>query len=159
LTPIVSEDRSLLLGAHRVRARTAPLPAAAPVFATVRRGLGFLAARVAEASGTTVHTGVIARELARTATGWQLGGAQVGGGARIGPLAADAVVLAVPAGVARELLTPVAPYAAAALAGVPYASVGLVTLVYSDVRLPPGSGFLVPARQGTAVKAVTFLSG
>jgi oxygen-dependent protoporphyrinogen oxidase len=158
LTPIAAEDRSLLLGAHRVRARTAPLPAATPVFATVRGGLGFFAARVAEASGATVHTGVLARELTRTATGWRVGCARVGAGAGIGPLAADAVVLAVPAGAARELLTPVAPPAAAALAGVPYASVGLVTLVYADVRLPPGSGFLVPARQGTAVKAVTFLS-
>lgn len=80
------------------------------------------------------------------------------GGQTPEPLEADAVILAVPAGVARSLLRPHAPHAAAPLAGVPYASVGLVTLVYRDVTPPPGSGFLVPARAGTSVKAATFLT-
>ncbi|MCM3925533.1 protoporphyrinogen oxidase, partial [Frankia sp. AiPs1] len=42
LVPILAEDRSLLLGAHRVRARTAPAAAASttPLFASLRGGLG-----------------------------------------------------------------------------------------------------------------------
>jgi oxygen-dependent protoporphyrinogen oxidase len=171
LVPILAEDRSLLLGAHRVRARTAPVAAAppAPVFATVRGGLGGFAARVAEASGATVHTGVLVRRLAAVEGGWRVdvdlkGAAGPPGEVVTGPrgsasLDTDAVILAVPAGVARDLLTPVAPRAAAPLAGVPYASIGLVTLVYRDLDLPAGSsGFLVPARQGVTIKAATYLS-
>ena len=171
LVPILAEDRSLLLGAHRVRARTAPVAAAppAPVFATVRGGLGGFAARVAEASGATVHTGVLVRRLAVVEGGWRVdvdlkGAAGPPGEVVTGPrgsasLDTDAVILAVPAGVARDLLTPVAPRAAAPLAGVPYASIGLVTLVYRDLDLPAGSsGFLVPARQGVTIKAATYLS-
>ncbi|WP_462202836.1 protoporphyrinogen oxidase [Frankia sp. CcWB3] len=160
LVPIFAEDRSLLLGAHRVRARTGPATttSTAPLFATLRGGLGSFAARVAAQSGATVHTGVLVRSIAKTAGGWQVNCDRVGGADALGPFQADAVILAVPAGVARALLAPLAPHASAPLAGVPYASVGLVTLVYRDAAPPPGSGFLVPARAGTAVKAATFLS-
>ncbi|MBL7499329.1 protoporphyrinogen oxidase [Frankia sp. CNm7] len=170
LVPILAEDRSLLLGAHRVRARTAPVAATgpSPVFATVRGGLGTFAARVAEASGATVRTGMIARRLARVEGGWRVDVDEAGAAGDIGAvvtgprgnasLDADAVILAVPAGVARDLLTPIAPHAAAPLAGVPYASIGLVTLVYRDVDLPAGSGFLVPARERATIKAATYLS-
>ncbi|MBX6390828.1 MAG: protoporphyrinogen oxidase [Frankia sp.] len=168
LVPILAEDRSLLLGAHRVRARTAPQPSTtpAPVFASVRGGLGAFAARVAAASGATVRTGVTARRLTQVEGGWRVDVAPSGGAADEGTsagapqesLLADAVILAVPAGAAQELLSPIAPHAAAPLAGVPYASVGLVTLVYRDVDLPAGSGFLVPAGERAVVKAATFLS-
>ncbi|WP_035920971.1 protoporphyrinogen oxidase [Frankia sp. QA3] len=160
LVPILTEDRSLLLGAHRVRARTAPAASAptTPLFASLRAGLGSFAARLAERSGATVRTGVLVRAVERSAQGWRVVCARVGGGEAPEPLAADAVILAVPAGVARALLSPLAPHAAAPLAGVPYASVGLVTLVYRDITPPPGSGFLVPARAGTSVKAATFLT-
>jgi oxygen-dependent protoporphyrinogen oxidase len=162
LTPIAAEDRSLLLGAHRVRARTAPAPASTPVFASVRGGLGPFAARIAQACGAEIHTGVIVRGLERTEAGWRLACARPGPGGPgdSGPeqWSADAVVLAVPATAARGLLGPVAPHAAAPLAGVPYASVAVVTLAYRGVTLPPGSGYLVPAGRFAVVKAVTFWS-
>ncbi len=160
LVPILAEDRSLLLGAHRVRARTGPAPSAAatPVFASVRGGLGGFARRLAERCGATVRTGVSVRALERTASGWRVVCGRDRTGVTPEPLLADAVILAVPTGVARSLLRPIVPHAAAPLAGVPYASVGLVTLIYRDVTPPPGSGFLVPARAGTAVKAATFLT-
>jgi oxygen-dependent protoporphyrinogen oxidase len=42
---------------------------------------------------------------------------------------------------------------------VPYASIGLVTLLYRGVDLPPGSsGFLVPAGERAIVKAATYMS-
>ncbi|MBL7550343.1 protoporphyrinogen oxidase [Frankia sp. AgB1.9] len=171
LAPILAEDRSLLLGAHRVRARTAPVASAppAPVFATVRGGLGGFAARVAQASGAAVRTGVLVRRITRVEGGWRVDfdekgaagepGEVVTGPRGSGSLDADAVILAVPAGAARELLTPIAPHAAAPLAGVPYASIGLVTLVFRDIDLPAGSsGFLVPARERATIKAATYLS-
>jgi protoporphyrinogen/coproporphyrinogen III oxidase len=162
LVPIVAEDRSLLLGARRVRARTAP-PAAAstPVFASVRGGLGRFAATVASASGATIRTGVTARALAPAGPGWRVevttnGPAPAGGVTET--LDADAVVIAVPAPAARRLLEPLAPRAATALVGIPYASIAIVTLVYRDVAPPPGSGFLVPPTENAMIKAATFLS-
>ncbi|WP_066062322.1 protoporphyrinogen oxidase [Frankia sp. EI5c] len=158
LTPIATEDRSLLLGAHRVRARTGPAPAHTPVFASLRGGLGQFAEQVASSSGAQVRTGLMVRELRRTSEGWQVSCDPMGGGEVPAPITADAVILAVPAGAARDLLSPIAPHAAAPLAGVPYASVGLVTLLYRGASLPAGSGLLVPARSGLSIKAVTYLS-
>ncbi len=160
LVPILAEDRSLLLGAHRVRARTGPTGASpgAPVFASLRGGLGSFATRVAERCGATIRTGVPVRAVERTGAGWRVICGRTPGGQTPQPLEADAVILAVPAGAARSLLEPFAPHAATPLAGVPYASVALVTLVYRDVVAPAGSGFLVPAREGRSVKAATFLT-
>ncbi|MCK9900840.1 protoporphyrinogen oxidase [Parafrankia colletiae] len=158
LTPIATEDRSLLLGAHRVRARTGPATAHTPVFAALRGGLGPFAEQVAQSSGARIRTGLMARELRRTSDGWEVRCDPVGGGETPPPFAADAVIVAVPAGAARDLLTPLAPHAAAPLAGVPYASVGLVTLLYRGVTLPAGSGLLVPPRAGLSIKAVTYMS-
>ncbi|KLL11780.1 MULTISPECIES: protoporphyrinogen oxidase [Protofrankia] len=206
LTPIMSESRSLLLGAYRVRARTAPAdPATTPVFASVRGGLGRFAAAVADASEAEILLGTRVRRLSQTAAGWRLSlvgsgsgsgsgpravpdgtsgdtGTSSGPGADAGPAAgpgadlgadleanavdgpgawdvdADAVILAVPVPEARRLLSPVAPHVAAPLAAVPYTSVALITLLYRGVQLPPGSGYLVPPRQGNVMKAATFLS-
>ncbi|WP_322762114.1 protoporphyrinogen oxidase [Frankia sp. Cr2] len=179
LIPIMSEDRSLLLGAYRVRARTAPAdPVGTPVFASVRGGLGRFAAAVADTSEATIVLGASVRAVARTPSGWRLtvvgtgtpatpAASGAGGSDASGPGAggsdereidADAVILAVPVPVARALLARVAPHAAAPLAAVPYVSVALTTLLYRGARLPPGSGYLVPPRAGGVVKAATFVS-
>ncbi|WP_322779303.1 protoporphyrinogen oxidase [Frankia sp. Cas4] len=169
LIPIMSEDRSLLLGAYRVRARTAPAdPAGTPVFASVRGGLGRFAAAVADTSGATIVLGATVRAVGRTPSGWRLTVMDTGasdtpaapgaGGSGEREIDADAVILAVPVAVARALLARVAPHAAAPLAAVPYVSVGLTTLLYRGARLPPGSGYLVPPRAGGVVKAATFVS-
>jgi protoporphyrinogen/coproporphyrinogen III oxidase len=131
-----------------------------PVFTTLAGGLGTLPAAVAAGSGATVRTGAMTRELARAGTGgrWRL---------TIGPtraperLDADAVILAVPARPAGRLLAgvPGAGPAAAALGEFSYASMAIVTLAYrrgAFARPPQGSGYLVPAVDGRAVKAVTF---
>lgn len=72
----------------------------------------------------------------------------------------DGVVVALPAPAAARLLTDRAPAAAAELNAVEYASMALVTLAYrrDAVRLPAGSGFLVPPVDGHTVKASTFAS-
>ncbi|HLI36237.1 MAG TPA: protoporphyrinogen oxidase [Streptosporangiaceae bacterium] len=142
-----------------------PQPAAPrpPVFTTLAGGLGALPAAVAEASGATIMTRSMVRGLTRTPGGWRL---LTGSAARPEAIDADAVVLAVPARPASRLLAGVegASAAAAALGEIGYASMAIVTLAYPRSAFPgPGglaalscSGYLVPAVDGRAVKAVTF---
>ncbi len=132
--------------------------AAQPAFTTLTGGLGELPAALAAVSGAVVRTGTTVRELARTSGGWAL----IAGPA-VAPerIEADAVILALPARPASRLLAPVpgAGTAAAALASIEYASMAIVTLAYPVTAFPDpvtGSGYLVPAVDGRAVKAVTF---
>jgi oxygen-dependent protoporphyrinogen oxidase len=127
-----------------------------PVFTTLTGGLGMLPAALANASGADVRTNAMVRELARTATGWRL---TVGSADEPQQLDADAVIIAVPARPASRLLADVAGTAAAALGEIRYASMAIVTLAYREAAFGvpmPGSGFLVPAVDGRAIKAVTF---
>jgi len=127
----------------------------APVFVTLAAGLGLLPGTVAKASGAQVRTNAMVRELARTPDGWRL---TVGPAAGPQYLAADAVILATPATPAAKLLTVAVPQAAQALAEIPYASMAIITLAYKAEAFPATgrSGYLVPAVDGKAVKAVTF---
>jgi oxygen-dependent protoporphyrinogen oxidase len=131
-----------------------------PVFTTLAAGLGSLPSALATASGATVRTRAMVRELARTPDGWRL---TVGSAHAPEAVLADAVVLSVPARPASRLLAQVpggaAASAAAGLAEIKYASMAIITLAYPDSAFaapPRGSGFLVPAVDGRAVKAVTF---
>ena len=135
-----------------------PAPAR-PVFTTLSGGLGTLPPAVAARSGAAVRTGAMVRGLARTVTAdgerWRL---TVGPARAPERLDADAVILAIPARPASRLLGTV-PAAAAALGEIDYASMAIVTLAYpagAFPRRPQGSGYLVPAVDGRAVKAVTF---
>jgi protoporphyrinogen/coproporphyrinogen III oxidase len=127
-----------------------------PVFTTLTGGLGTLSPALAAGSGASVRTGAMVRELARTATGWRL---TVGSAHAPEWLDADAVIIAVPAVPAGRLLAGVSGPAAAALGEIRYASMAVVTLAYPVTAFPAavtGSGFLVPAVDGRAIKAVTF---
>jgi protoporphyrinogen/coproporphyrinogen III oxidase len=70
----------------------------------------------------------------------------------------DAVVLAVPAQPAARLLRGAHPEAAELVGRLDYASVALVRLAVPGAELPELSGFLVPAVEGYAVKALTIFS-
>ncbi|GLZ04629.1 protoporphyrinogen oxidase [Actinomadura sp. NBRC 104412] len=149
-----------LIGA--VRGIRAAAPAATgPVFATLPGGLGRLADLVADdlaAAGGTIRTGAMVRELRRRPEGWRL---TVGPARDPEAVDADAVVIAVPAAPASRLLAEDVPPASQELAGIEYAGMAIVTLVYRESafpRLPRGSGYLVPAVEGQNVKAVTFSS-
>lgn len=75
-------------------------------------------------------------------------------------LHAEAVVLATPAFVAAELVRGIDAPAAEALAGIPYASTGVVHLVYPEgtaETLPEATGFVVP-RGRAPMTAATFVS-
>jgi protoporphyrinogen/coproporphyrinogen III oxidase len=133
-----------------------PKPKPPPVFTTLADGLGSLPPAIAAASDAVVRTSAMVRELARTPSGWRL---TVGSAHAPEQLDADAVILAVPAIPASRLLDGVAPAAAMALGEIKYASMAIVTLAYPDAAFsaaPEGSGLLVPAVDGRAVKAVTF---
>jgi oxygen-dependent protoporphyrinogen oxidase len=140
-------------------ARAAAPAGSGPVFGTVPGGLSQLVDGMAAASGADFRFGQPVREIGRTPEGWRL----VLGSARDPEVvAADAVVLAVPASPAARLLGGVSASAAAEVGVLDYASVGLVTVAVPRAalpggRLPAGSGLLVPAPEGLTVKAVTFL--
>jgi oxygen-dependent protoporphyrinogen oxidase len=127
----------------------------APVFVTLTSGLGALPDAVAKASGADVRTGATVRELRRTPAGWRL---TVGSAADPEYLDADAVIIAVPAAPAARLLRDTAGAAATQLEQIPYASMAIITLAFRATDFPAQqrSGYLVPAVDGRAVKAVTF---
>jgi len=127
----------------------------APIFVSLTTGIGALPETVAKASGADVRTNSMVRELKRTPTGWRL---TIGSAADPEYLDADAVILAVPAAPAARLLKDAASEAAARLAEIPYASMAIVTLAFRAADFPAQqrSGYLVPAVDGRAVKAVTF---
>jgi len=132
------------------------------VFTTLTGGLGMLPAYLAKASGADVRTSAMARELAPAGGGWRLTAGSAAAPERID---ADAVILAIPARPAGRLLAGVPGLSAAvtAFGEIGYASMAIVTLAYPRSAFPgaglaaPGwSGYLVPAVDGRAVKAVTF---
>ncbi|MGI9093714.1 MAG: protoporphyrinogen oxidase [Mycobacteriales bacterium] len=131
----------------------AAAPRQGPVFATLQPGLGVLPAALAAASGATIELRNPVREIARTP-----GGFRIVAGPVPQPVAidADAVIVAVPAAKAAMMVRDVAPAASHELGGIDSASTALITLAFDDVRLPPGSGVLVPAVDGLSVKALTF---
>jgi protoporphyrinogen/coproporphyrinogen III oxidase len=146
------EHRSVLRGlaAHRERA----VDDDRPVFKTLRGGLGTLTGRLADELGAQVRVGTAIRGLAHDGRRWRV---RLDTGAE--PF--DAVVLAVPAAVAADLLASTLPEVARELAGIRSASVGVVALAYDPrdaQRVPPGSGILVPRSEGRLVKAVTVSS-
>jgi oxygen-dependent protoporphyrinogen oxidase len=158
LAAAARRHRSLIEASHEVRAAGAGGRNGEPIFAGLAGGVGRLVPAVADVAGAEIRTGVTVRELRRTSTGWTL----TWGSAREPQvMTADAVVVAVPARPAARLLQPELPTAAAELAGIDYASVGLVTLAYpraafADVQT--GSGFLVPPIEGRVAKGVTVSS-
>ncbi|MFY9933034.1 MAG: protoporphyrinogen oxidase [Streptosporangiaceae bacterium] len=132
------------------------------VFTTLTAGLGTLPAYLAKTSGAAVRTSAMVRALGPAGPGWRL---TAGSAAEPEWVDADAVILAVPAWPAGRLLAgvPGASAAGAALGEFAYASMAIVTLAYPRSAFPaPGlaaqgrSGYLVPAVDGRAVKAVTF---
>ncbi|RNL85041.1 protoporphyrinogen oxidase [Halostreptopolyspora alba] len=153
------EERSLLRAvAASTKRRDTQSPTTGPAFATLRGGTATLIPHLADQSGASIETEATVRELARSDHGWRL---TAGCANNPRHLFADGVVLACPAPASERLLRPVAPAAAAELAGIDYASMAVITLAYPTSafhRPPEGSGFLVPARERRFVKAVTFSS-
>jgi oxygen-dependent protoporphyrinogen oxidase len=132
-----------------VRAARASVPASSsgPVFAGLPGGLGQLPA--AAARGLDVRLGAPVTSLSATADGWSVE-------TRRDVVPVAGVVLAVPAAPAARLL--LGHVSTEELAGLGYASVGIVTLVLDGPSPGWGTGYLVPAVEGRVTKAVTFTS-
>lgn len=126
-----------------------------PVFATIDGGLERLVTATSATARAEIRLGMTVRELRQTPYGWEVIAGPVPDPIKI---KADAVILAVPAKPAAELLRGVEPQAAAALSGVAYASVALAAFAFDKIDLPDRSGFLTPASEGKTVKAATFAS-
>jgi protoporphyrinogen/coproporphyrinogen III oxidase len=142
-----ARSRSLLLGLRKSR----PKPGAGPAFFTPATGLGTLVEALAERLvGVDVRLGTPAVAISRDGAGY-----------RVGDVAADAVVVAVPAFAAAPLLAQLAPSATAIAAGIPYAGVVMVTLAVpeSAVGRPlDAAGHLVPKPVQRHVTAVSWAS-
>ncbi len=139
----------------------APAPDAPPLFWAVNGGMSTLVDGVAAAltgRGVSISTNSAVSQLQRDGTGWVLTSATQ-------DIHVDAVVLALPAHSAGDLLRPHDAEAAGLLDGIDYASVTTVTLRVGLDSIPGplfGTGFLVPRRSGRGeewvVTAGTFLS-
>ncbi len=140
-------------------ARATPTPSDVPVFAGLVGGVGRLPLELVAAGGFEVRTSTTVRALRRVE-----GPEQTRFEVLVGPtthpelIAADEVVLAIPATPAARLLGDLAPNAASALAEIDYASMAIVTLAFraADLVGLEGSGFLVPPVDGRRIKAATF---
>ncbi|MCA1193118.1 protoporphyrinogen oxidase [Saccharopolyspora sp. 6V] len=149
-------------------AAAAALPAPAPdgrkrpVFGAFRHGYREFVAALADSAAAEVRLGAPVRALHRDGAGWRL---EIGSAPAPDVLAADAVVLAVPAPAARKLLAGASPAAAELLGRVEVASMAVFGLALpTGTELPAASGTLVARGEvhadGTpfTAKAFTFTS-
>lgn len=146
------EHGSLLRGL----AAQSPLGEGGPPFVSLRDGMGRLVSSVADALARTRI--LLAREARAIVRGPDAYRIELDDDETID---AEAVVLAVPAFAASELLAPIDDELAGAHAEIPYASSVVVTLAYSaaDVPVPlDGYGYVVPRVEGTDVLACTWTS-
>jgi oxygen-dependent protoporphyrinogen oxidase len=153
-----------MLASQRARKQAAPgAQASAPAptrplsaFVSLPEGIEELAAVLVQqlTGDLRLHTAVNAIEPSRDG-GYTL---HLGSGA---PLAARAVVLAIPSFIAADLLRPLAPSAADLLAGIRYVSTGTISLAYRSAEAPNplnGYGLVVPASAKRPINAVTLSS-
>ncbi|MGZ8614797.1 MAG: protoporphyrinogen oxidase [Actinomycetota bacterium] len=121
-----------------------------PMFARPRGGVQLLTDELATRLADLVRSDAMVTSV-------ETGKVSLDGGETI---EADAVVLATPAHEASRLLTVAAPAVAADLAGITYASTGVVLMLYPEDTqsgLPDGTGFVVP-RGKAPMTAATWLS-
>ena len=124
----------------------------APVFNAHPSGMGHLVDTLVGRLGNRLRLHSPVTGLERNDAGWLVG---TTGGVEL----ADAVVLAVPAFVAADLLGPIQAEAAEHLAQVPYASVSLAAFAFqrNDLDVPGDqSGFLVPRDAGLFMTACSY---
>jgi protoporphyrinogen/coproporphyrinogen III oxidase len=148
-----AKGRSLILGLRAARRRS-PSSAEGPVFLSVAGGLERLVERLEQMGRPEVRprTHVTGVDTAPDGS-FRLA---LGPG---GSLAAEAVVLAVPAFAAADILRHAAPEAASELDAIRYASVAIATLGYRPPDVPrplDGSGFLVPRSEQHLLTACTW---
>ncbi|MGJ5725695.1 protoporphyrinogen oxidase [Brevibacterium sp. H602] len=159
LLPAAVEGTSVLdLVAQLLAARDAQIASAGnpePVFMSFEGGINRLIPALHEAivlGGGTVRLGAGVTGIDRDGERWMVRGEGE-------DIESEGLVLATPAHVTAGLLRSVAPESASRLGEIPYASTALVAALVDlgGVELK-GSGFLIPATEGTFIKASTFVS-
>jgi oxygen-dependent protoporphyrinogen oxidase len=141
-------------GAANGNGKSSSPPAARPIFTTLKGGLQQLVDAIeAKLNPAWVRVGTPVSALERAADGWVV----EAGGVRE---TYDAVIVSSPAWAAGVLLAPVDETLGEDLSAIPYSSSITVNLLYDERRLgklPDGFGFLVPASEGRAMLACTFV--
>lgn len=141
------------LGIEMLRPPAPSTPAAGPAFLTLRTGIGTLIYGLEKAlPAERIRKEHRVRAIrATSAHRFRLE-------TEPGTIEADAVILAVPAWAAAELLRDLDFGLAELLAAIPYASSANLNLAFSAAPpLPAGSGFLVPRGEGLRLVAGTFV--
>mgnify|MGYP001469494324 CR=1 FL=1 len=133
-----------------------------PLFTSLRNGMQQLAETlVPRLHQPSLVTGAPVRSIQRLADGWEISLTEKSAdnpgnnSARF-----DAVIIALPARAAAQIISECSPELAAELGGIGYSSSITVGLAYDGgVResLPPGFGFLVPRSEGKNILAATFV--
>lgn len=124
------------------------------VFTALRGGMQQLVdAITARLKPACVRTATPVNAIEKTAAGWIVEANDV-------KQEFDALIMAAPAWAAGDLLARVDPALGAELSAIPYSSSVTVNLIYNENSigpLPEGFGFLVPAVEGRAMLACTFV--
>ncbi len=126
----------------------------ATIFTALRGGMSQLVnALVARIDPASLRTGTPVNSTRKTGSRWivEAGGTQQ---------EFDGLIMAAPAWAAGNLLAPVDAVLGNELGGIPYSSSITLNLVYDETKigaLPEGFGFLVPAVEGRAMLACTFV--
>jgi oxygen-dependent protoporphyrinogen oxidase len=124
------------------------------IFTTLKGGMQQLVDVIeARLDPGSMRLGTPVTGLERSAAGWMV----EAGGVRE---CYDAVIVCSPAWAASTLLSGVDQTLSEGLAGIPYSSSITLNLVYDEKnlpKLPDGFGFLVPASEGRAMLACTFV--
>lgn len=145
---------SLLWAARASGRKSGPLPIARRV--TLKQGMSQIIERLAtELPESRVTQGSTVRRIERTGNGWRI---DAGGESS---MESDALILALPAPIAAELLADVEPETAQRLSRIEYAASANLTLAYASTDLPyalEGSGFLVPRTENRSITACSFVS-
>ncbi|MDP9330136.1 MAG: protoporphyrinogen oxidase [Actinomycetota bacterium] len=145
---------SLIRGSQAAM-RNARGAAPAPMFLKPSGGVQRITDALADRLGPRVRAGQRVTGVAREGDGYALSF-----DVSADHMIFDGVVIAAPASVAAALLGDTAPTASEELAGIPYASTGVVLMVYPENTqpdLPQGTGFVVP-RGKAPMTASTWLS-
>jgi oxygen-dependent protoporphyrinogen oxidase len=129
-------------------------PAARSIFTTLRNGLQQLVdALQSKLNLSWVRVSTPVSALAKVENGWTVEAAGVKENY-------DSVIVCSPAWAAGVLLSPVDEVLGDDLSAIPYSSSITVNLLYDEAtlgKLPDGFGFLVPASEGRAMLACTFV--
>jgi oxygen-dependent protoporphyrinogen oxidase len=124
------------------------------IFTAMRGGMQQLVDAVsARIDPASVRLSTAVTGIEKAGGGWKI---EAGGAAEF----YDAVIVASPAWAAGALLGGVDAALGEELSGIPYSSSITVNLIYDEAqlgRLPDGFGFLVPAVEGRAMLACTFM--